>query len=207
MKNKVLNSIINLIKKHNNYNEIKLQEIRYGLETLYLSILKFIIIFFTSFFIHTTKYLCLFLLTYGLLRITGFGLHTKNSIQCWILSIITFSMFPLLIKYLNINSIYLYFISILLLLFIIKYTPADTEKRPLINKNKRLIFKIATSLIVVSYIVIMLIAKTIIIKKLLFFSILLEVLLILPISYKLLGLKYNNYLLYKRKEVNNETIS
>ena len=201
MKNKILDYIINTIKSTYNYDDIKLQEIRYGLETLYLSIFKFIIVIILSIFIHTTKIICIFILLYGLLRLTAFGLHTKNSYQCWILSISIFTIIPLLIKYLIINNIFLYVISLILLLLIIKYAPADTEKRPLINPKKRKIYKILSIIITLIYLSIMYFTDIFIIKKLLFFSILLETLLISPISYKILGLKYNNYLLYKRKEV------
>ena len=44
MKNKILDFLMENIKKNYNYNETKLKEIRYGLESLYLSIFKFIII-------------------------------------------------------------------------------------------------------------------------------------------------------------------
>ena len=200
MKNKILDTIIKNIKETNNYDDKKLLEIRYGLETLYLSIFKLIIIIIISFFIHTTYYLCLLFAIYGLLRITGFGLHTKNSLQCWIFSITIFSLFPFLIKHLAINTTFLYIASLVLLILIIIYAPADTEKRPLINKKKRLVYKIITSIITIIYVLIMFITKNLILRKLLFFSIFLEVILILPISYRLLGLKYNNYISYKRKE-------
>ena len=186
MKNKILDTIMEKIKEDNKYDNKRLLEIRYGLETLYLSIFKLLIIIIISFFIHTTYYLCLLFLTYGLLRITGFGLHTKNSLQCWIFSITIFSLFPFLIKELNINTIFLYLGSIILFVLIILYAPADTEKRPLINKKKRLIYKIITSIITSIYILIMFITNNLILKKLLFFSVLLEVILILPIIYKLL---------------------
>ena len=200
MKNKILDTIIKNIKETNNYDDKKLLEIRYGLETLYLSIFKLIIIIIISFFIHTTYYLCLLFAIYGLLRITGFGLHTKNSLQCWIFSITIFSLFPFLIKHLAINTTFLYIASLVLLILIIIYAPADTEKRPLINKKKRLVYKIITSIITIIYVLIMFITKNLILKKLLFFSIFLEVILILPISYRLLGLKYNNYISYIKKE-------
>ena len=199
MKNKILDGIITNIKKYYNYNDTKLLEIRYGLETLYLTLFKLIIVLIISIFIHTSKELCLLFLIYGILRLTGFGLHTKNSIECWILSIGTFSLIPYLIKYLIINPIYMYYTFPIIILLIILYAPADTEKRPLINKHKRLIFKILTIITTIIYLIIIMFTNSIYIKKLFYFSIVLEILLINPLSYKLLGLKYNNYKLYKKK--------
>ena len=199
MKDRIIDNIMNNISKYYSYDNIKLNEIRYGLLTLYLTIFKLIVIFLLSFFIHTTKYLCLLFLFYLPLRLFGFGLHSKNSRQCWLLSISVFSLLPYLIKNLIVNNLYLKIACIPLLLLIIIYSPSDTEKRPLINKRKRIIYKILTSIVSIIYIIIIYSKNNIIVNKVLFFSLLLEVLLILPISYKLLGLKYNNYKSYKQK--------
>ena len=199
MKNKVLDFFIKNIKKYYNYSDTKLLEIRYGLESIYLSIIKFIVIFIISFFITTTKELCLFFLTYGLLRLFAFGIHAKKSIHCWIISILTFGIIPFLIKNYNINFNINITISIICLLLIIIYAPADTEKRPLINKKKRIIFKILSIVTTIVYIFLIIFTKNNYIKNLLFYSILLETIFILPITYKLLGSKYNNYKLYKER--------
>jgi len=201
MKNKILDLIMNNIKKYYSYDETKLKEIRYGLESLYLSIFKVIVILIISFFIHTTKELCLLFIFYGILRLTAFGLHTKNSIQCWLSSISVFSLIPYLIKKIIINNYILYPILIICLILIIIYAPADTEKRPLIRKKKRIIYKVLSSIIVSIYIVYILLTNNSYIHNILFFSIILQTILILPITYKIYGLKYANYKLYKGKEV------
>ena len=198
MKDIVINKIINIIQKYYNYDEVKIKEIRYGLESIYLTILKLVVVIFLSIIIHFFKELCLFFLFYSILRSTGFGLHAKNSIQCWIFTILFFTLFPYLIKNLIINNNYLLIGSIILLPLIIIYAPADTEKRPLINPKKRTIYKIVTSILVLIYIIVIFFFKNIYYSKALFFSILMETLLVLPISYKLLDLKYNNYKRYKK---------
>ena len=198
MKNIIINKIINIIKKYYNYDDTKLNEIKYGLESIYLTIVKLIVIVILSIFIHTFKELCLFFLFYSILRSTGFGLHAKNSIQCWIFSILFFTVFPYLIKHLIIDNIYLFCGSILLLPLIMIYAPADTEKRPLINSKKRNIYKCITSVSVLIYIFVIYYYRDIYYSKVLFFSIFMETLLVLPISYKLLKLKYNNYKRYKK---------
>lgn len=198
MKNVVINKIINIIQKYYNYDDTKIKEIRYGLESIYLTIIKLLVIIILSIFIHVFKELCLLFIGYGLLRLTGFGLHAKKSWECWIFSICLFSIIPYLIKNLLINNNILLITSILLLPLIILYAPSDTEKRPLINKKKRIIYKIITTTITIIYILIIYYFKNVYYSKLLFFSILLETLLVLPISYKLLGLKYNNFKRYKK---------
>lgn len=200
MKNKILDSLINIISKYYNYDKTKLLEIRYGLESIYLSIVKVIVIFIISYFIHTTKELCLLFLLYGTLRLTAFGLHAKKSWQCWITSLITFNLVPYLIKICVISEKIINYILPILFILICIYAPADTEKRPLINKKKRKMYKILSILIALIYSIIIFLSNSLYIKNLLFFCIFTEVILILPISYKLFGVNYNNYKTYKRKE-------
>lgn len=198
MKEVLLNNITNKIKDYYHYDDKKISEIRYGLETIYLSIVKLLIVFIVSIFIHTFKELCIFYISYALLRLFAFGLHAKNSLQCWLLTIPTFILIPYLIKQNIINN---YYIAIPFILLIIIYAPSDTEKRPLINIKKRTIYKVLSILISIIYFLIIILSNNHLIKDSLLFSIILESLLILPISYKLLGLKYANYKRYRRKEV------
>ena len=80
----------------------------------------------------------------------------------------------------------------------LKYAPADTEKRPLINKKKRIIYKVLTLVITFIYLVISLILKNQTIINALYLSTILETIQILPITYKLYGVRYNNYKNYKK---------
>lgn len=199
MKELIINKLMENIEKNSTYNDTKLKEIKYGLETLYITITKTIVIFTVDYLIGLFKELCLILLFYGTLRLTGFGLHAKKSIHCWIISLIVFAIIPVAVKYLIIQKNLLIAISVICFIFICKYAPADTEKRPLINKKKRTIYKIITIIITIIYIVIIIHINNLYLSKAITFSIILQTLVILPISYKMLGLPYNNYLSYKKK--------
>ena len=48
MKKFIINKWMNYIEKNTNYNEIKLKEIKYGLEGIYLTFSKLIVIFTLS---------------------------------------------------------------------------------------------------------------------------------------------------------------
>lgn len=198
MKNLILNSIIRNIKKYYSYDEIKIKEIRYGLESLYVSITKIIVIFIISYFINTVSDLLLLFLTFGILRITGFGVHAKKSIHCWFTSIPLFVIVPYIIKNIYINDYLITLLSIISILLLAIYAPADTEKRPLINSKKRIVYKVLTIIISIIYYIIIIHSQKNYINKLLFFSILIESILVLPITYKLLGVKYKNYMNYKK---------
>lgn len=200
MKELVVNGIMNNITKYYDYDNTKISEIKYGIESLYLTITKTIIIFIISFILNITKELMLLFVFYSLIRLTGFGVHAKKSWHCWLTSLITFVLIPLLIKYITINEELLVISYTIFTLLLLKYAPADTEKRPLINKKKRITYKILTILLVISYFIYSLVNKdNITIINTLYFSILLETLLVLPCTYKLFGVKYNNYKNYKKK--------
>ena len=70
MRSKIINSIMEQIKKYNNFDDIKLQEIKYGLETIYLTIVKTIIFILLAILLKTIKELLLFMLFYGIIRLT-----------------------------------------------------------------------------------------------------------------------------------------
>ena len=199
MKEVIINHVMYNISKTNNYSDTKLLEIKFGLEALYLTVTKFIVIIIISLLLNVFKELVLFTALFSILKVTGFGLHAKKSWQCWITSVPIFIGVPYLIKTIQIPEVMLYIALPLILLDICLYAPADTEKRPLINKRKRLIYKIITIITTIIYILLILIIKNSYLTSILFYSLLLESILINPLSYKLFGLKYNNYLNYRMK--------
>ena len=200
MRSKIINSIMEQIKKYNDFDDIKLQEIKYGLETVYLTIVKTIIFIILAILLKTIKELLLFMLFYGIIRLTGFGVHAKKSLHCWISSILIFVIIPILIKYVTLNNYVIYLISIISIIILAIYAPADTPKRPLINKKKRIIYKVLTTLISLGYLITITLIKNKIIINTLLYSLLLECFLVTPFIYKLFGVSYKNYKNYKRKE-------
>lgn len=198
MKEKILLKSRDLIKDtNNNIDEIKLEEIIYGIEALYLSITKLSIILLISIIFHIFKEVILFILFFNIIRFTGFGVHAKKSWECLLYSSLIFIGIPLISKYIiipNYIKLLLYFpINILFLL----YAPADTEKRPIISIKRRKIYKFITILISVIYIYLSIVIKNNFISNILLFSLITEIILINPLTYKLLRVSYNNYKKYK----------
>lgn len=198
MKNLIINKLMASIEKKNKYDKVKLAEIKYGLSTLYINITKTIVIFTLAYFLNIIKELLLILLFYGLLRLTGFGLHAKKSWQCWIGSLVTFLLLPYIVKTLTINFYIRLIISTLSVIFIFIYAPADTEKRPLIRKKRRILYKIMCTLTSIGLVIYSLFTKNILIQNSIFFSLILECFMISPLTYKIFKLKYANYKNYKK---------
>lgn len=193
MKNIVVNHLMNSVIKYKNFDEVKLKEIKYGIESFYLTITKTIVIFAIAYALNLFKTLFIFMIFYTMLRLNGFGLHAKKSWQCWIGSTIIFLLIPYLCLNLIINKYVLIFISALCLLLILKYAPADTEKRPIISSKKRFTHKVLCFITALIYIISLFFLQNNHLCNILFFAIVLETLMILPISYKIFKLKYNNF--------------
>ena len=120
MKNAIVNSLMDNVSKYKNFNDVKLKEIRYGIESFYLTITKTVVIFTLSYICGTFKTLLLLMIFYTLLRLNGFGLHAKKSLQCWLGSIILFLIVPYLCLHLYIGKSFMIIISLFCLIFIFK---------------------------------------------------------------------------------------
>jgi len=188
--------MLNIKNNNNNLNEEKLEIIEYGLESLYLTFTKIIIILILSIILGIFKETLLMILFYNVIRLFAFGLHAKNSIACLITSLILFIGGTYLSIYLDIDIIVKLILSTICIILIIIYAPADTEKRPLINSKKRKKFKILsiiTSIIMTSLIIYF---DDNYISNFMLIGFIEATIMILPITYKIYKLPYNNYKSY-----------
>ncbi len=198
MKNKFLNYAINTININNpSYNDTKLAEIRYGLEGIYLSITKLIIIFLLAILLNILKEMIFMLIIFNILRTTGFGLHATKSWICLVSSSVIFLGGPLLAKIIIINNLLKMILSITSVILIYKYAPADTKKRPLIKEKKRNIYKFITTVNCIILNILIIFIKNNIIVNLIILGIYAEVIVVLPKTYKLFNMPYDNYKNYK----------
>lgn len=193
MKDLLVNSMIKNISKYYSYDEEKIQIIKYGLSSLYLTLSKSIVIFSLAYFLGIIKPLLILMTLYGLLRLTVFGVHAKKSWHCWISSLILFIGCPYLCLNLIIDykvKVALGLICVILLSF---FAPADTEKRPLKNQKKRTIYKIISIINSLIFTISFAFVENNTISNCILFSLMLSVFVVLPSTYKLFGVSYNNY--------------
>jgi len=195
----VRNAVINKTMKYVNngsYSKDDLEKIRYGLECIYIFITKGIVIFTIAYFLGILKHALFFVATYGMLRSFACGLHATKSWICMVSSILIFIIIPYLCKILIINKFIRLTLMAISTILIYIYAPADTKKRPIINKNKRKRLKIISTCIAIIYIIISLYVKKNFILNSLMFGLILETFMILPMTYKTFKLPYNNYINY-----------
>ena len=75
----------------------------------------------------------------------------------------------------------------------LKNAPADTKKRPIVNKKRRLIYKIISTILTIIFGITSIIIKNNFVSNCLLMAIVMQNLMISPLTYKLFNLPYDNY--------------
>lgn len=196
MKDLIIGKQLNVIKKYNNFDDDKLAVIKYGLESIYILITKTIIILLVSYLLGLLKQTVIFLVCYNFIRIPSFGLHATKSWICLVSSLLIFIILPFICTVITIPIYLKIIIGLIGLAFIIKNAPADTYKRPIISKKRRMFFKICSSIVTITMILFSLFIEDQFLANSLLFSIILQCFMISPTVYKFFKLPYNNYKRY-----------
>ena len=194
MKKRLLNSIrITIKKQYPSYSNDKMDEIMYGIEGIYLTITKTIVIFILAFILKIAKELLFLLITFNFIRMFAFGMHANKSWICLVFSSLLFLGGAFLSKYIVLDKVVLYLLYLIAFILVAAYAPADTVKRPLIKKKKRIRFKILSVIVVISYFIITLLITNNLIINVLIFGLIIECILISPLTYKAFKMPYKNY--------------
>lgn len=197
MKQLFLEKSLGIVKSsYPQYNNDTLSEIKYGLEAFYLTITKAIVIFSIAALLHLLKETLFLCICFNILRFSGFGIHATKSWMCWVSSSIIFLFFPYLCSNIILPSEVLLVTALLCEVNFLLFAPADTKKRPLINKRKRMAWKICTVISGLVFICFILISQNALIQNTLLSAMLIESAMINPIVYKIFHLPYNNYKSY-----------
>ncbi len=194
MKDLFLSNSIKLITAYNEkYSKNDIEKIKYGLEGLYLTFTKLLIIFLIAFLMGYLKEVLIMLVLFNIIRFPAFGLHADKSSTCLILSIILVLGLTYLMINITLSNYIKVLLSILCIFDFILFAPADTFKRPLTNKKKRKYRKIASCVCTLIYIFLIFVIKNNTISNLILTALIIESLMINPITYKIFGMPFNNY--------------
>ncbi len=196
MKKKFIQTSINILKNSGKYSSDDIEIIIYGLEGIYLTITKMIIIFLISFVLGITKEVFLLLITYNIIRSQAFGIHASKSIYCLISSLIFFVGGAMICKYIMLPLWLMIVIAILCDICLLLYAPADTHKHPIINLKKRKKFKFLSFAFGLIYTFLIIYYYGQDITNYLLFGMLEAVLMILPVTYSTFKMPYDNYKTY-----------
>lgn len=192
MKEIFLNHTMNFITNNqDNITDEEKERLAYGLEGIYLNVTKLLILNLLAFVLGIWITFIISLILFNILRFFGFGVHANSSKSCFISSSLLIVGIPLFLTKVMLPDYIVVILCLCSIVLFIIYAPADTVKRPLTNRKKRIIRKIAASILALIYSLIIILITNL---RLYFLSaLLIETIMILPITYKLLGVPYNNY--------------
>ena len=194
VKELVVGSSLNLIKNKNpNYDDEKMAVIKYGLEGLYLTISKTIIIFLIAAILGILKELIILTIIYNILRTPSFGMHASKSWICFVGSSLTFIGGAYLCTLVTIPVNVKMIVGIIGIILIFKNSPADTAKRPIVNPKRRMIFKIISSTVAISFVILSIIIPNNFWANCFILSLIIQCFMTAPTIYKLFGQSYDNY--------------
>lgn len=191
MKEVFLKHSLQLITANKEWDEKSLEKIRYGLEGIYLTIVKLVILLALAIILNIERLFLINLVFFNILRFFAFGVHARNSTQCLITSTVMFIIFPILSTSIDFPlPVQIIIASICVLLFLL-YAPADTHKRPQKNRKKRQTRKAFAVTIAIVYVLLIIMLKDL--SQIILCSLMTETIMILPITYHILGVPYKNH--------------
>ena len=194
MKEVFLNHTMNFIASNQEeLSEEEKEKLEYGLEGLYMTVTKFIIIFLIAFFLGFIKEFTIALILFNILRFPGFGFHASKSLVCLISSTLLILGLPYLFTNIEVGLYAKIILCTIAVLTFIVCAPADTYKRPLTNKKKRIIRKVCAVLLAFVYSILIIAFDGTVISNLMLSALLIETILISPIMYLIFKEPYRNY--------------
>lgn len=196
MKKFIINKCMDYIKKNTDYDKTKLAEIKYGLEGVYLTFSKIIIILILAFLLNIEKQMIIYMLIYNFIRMPSFGLHATKSWICLLSSTILFIGVPYLCIILTMPMFLKIIIGIVGICLMFKNAPADTKKRPIISKKRRKIYKLISTLLAIIFVLISTIVKDNFFSNCFLLALVMQNFMISPVVYKIFRLPYNNYITF-----------
>lgn len=180
--------------KHNNIisDEVKLEQVEYGIYMLISEIVKLAIILIISALLNIFVYSAVAIIIFGIHR--GFigGVHAKTHWGCFLsYSAIIFGTL-LISLYLNVNMLILFFTLYPVCMFIAyKYAPADIANKPIVSKRQRRYLRAGGFIFLTLVFISSLFVPQPYANILVFIS-LAECITMLPIVYSITGNKYGN---------------
>ena len=85
------------------------------------------------------------------------------------------------------------------ILLMLKNSPADTKKKPIVNRKRRRRLKILSAIISIIYSILSIILKNQIICNYFLLSLILQNIMISPFTYKIFNQPYNNYITFLKE--------
>ena len=193
MKQLFLENSMNFICKYQSISDYDKKKVKYGLEGLYLTITKMVLLTILALLLNMFKEFILVVVFFNVIRYTGFGFHAEKSYQCLLFSTFNFIAIPFLLLHIQLSNFFVYTICAICIFYYLLFAPADTKKRPLSNKRKRIIRKIITVMIGFIYTLMIILLNNTYWTSIILSAMIIQAIIISPLIYRLFNQSYNNY--------------
>ena len=193
MKQLFLENSMNFICKYQSISDYDKKKVKYGLEGLYLTITKMVLLTILALLLNMFKEFILVVVFFNVIRYTGFGFHAEKSYQCLLFSTFNFIAIPFLLLHIQLSYFFVYTICAICIFHYLLFAPADTKKRPLSNKRKRIIRKIITVMIGFIYTLMIILLNNTYWTSIILSAMIIQAIIISPLIYWLFNQPYNNY--------------
>ena len=193
MKQLFLENSMNFICKYQSISDYDKKKVKYGLEGLYLTITKMVLLTILALLLNMFKEFILVVVFFNVIRYTGFGFHAEKSYQCLLFSTFIFIAIPFLLLHIQLSNFFVYTICAICIFHYLLFAPADTKKRPLSNKRKRIIRKIITVMIGFIYTLMIILLNNTYWTSIILSAMIIQAIIISPLIYRLFNQPYNNY--------------
>lgn len=184
-----------------NLSDIDKVKLQYGIEVKITSITKLIVVMLFAVVFQISFQVITVLASYNLIREKAFGVHAKTSMQCTILSLLSFVFGTLILEDVSCSNTFILISLIIMFYLLRKYAPMDTDKNPLVGKELRDKLKRETLIRVLILGSLIMICPSDSIKTYLLYGILIAVISVLPITYKIFERGMNNYEKYEQSTI------
>jgi|GEM_PF-207854 len=177
---------------HIDYLKMKL-----GIETILTNVSKGLIVYGTAIILGLFLQTLILHVAYAVLRRYSYGLHANSSTVCSVISIVLFIGTPILCQYIPFNSLIVIGCGLLFITLLYLYAPADTDKSPIIGAERRRTLRMKSMVACAVITGIAFLYPDPFIKSLLMLGMAIQIVMILPLTYKILKRSVNNYEQYE----------
>ena len=196
MRARVVTLILKIIwKECPEYTEDQMAVVKYGLESIYILITKMIVLTLAATMMGIIKEFLIFLIFFGIIRSTAFGLHANKSWECYVSSFLLLVLPPWICLQFEMKFWIQLILGTFAIGYIYKYAPADTKNRPIVSQKRRKVYKIISTLTACLYVIASFYTPRFYANSLIA-VLLIECLMISPGIYSFFHLPYANYRQY-----------
>lgn len=184
---------ISFFNKRLDLDKSSLEKLSIGTLVILINIIKIAFVLSVSLFLEIFQETIILVLFFGVLRFFSLGIHAKSSIGCTIMTLFIYIFSSYFSNYYPLNPLISLPLSLIALVFIFKYSPADTHNRPLIDSNKRKKLKLQSLFLSIIYLLISILINNITFYNLIMYCLIFQSISIHPVTYKIFKQPYANY--------------